>query len=88
MTTDPFSIIVHAFVTEKTMAAMERDNKLVFVVRRTASKRQIKHALETLFDAKVLGLNTMVSPQGEKHAHVRFGPETKAEDIGMRVGIF
>jgi large subunit ribosomal protein L23 len=86
--TSPHDVILHPFVTEKTMAAMERDNKLEFLVRRTASKHAIKTALEQLFDAKVAQVNTKIGPDGHKHAVVKFAPGTKAEDIGTRIGIF
>lgn len=81
-------IILHPYVTEKTMAGMEKDNKLEFIVHRTANKRQIAQAIESLFDAKVASVNTRFGTDGQKHAIVRFKPETKAEDVGMRIGIF
>lgn len=84
----PYDVIIHPFVTEKTMAAMERDNKLEFVVRRTASKPAIKKAIESLFDAKVADVNTRIGTDGHKHAIVKFHPDTKAEDVGTRIGIF
>ena len=84
----PYDVIIHPFVTEKTMAAMERDNKLEFIVRREASKPAIKAAIERLFDAKVANVNTKIGTDGHKHAIVRFHPDTKAEDVGTRIGIF
>lgn len=86
--TSPYDVIIHPFVTEKTMAAMERENKLEFLVRRTASKPAIKKAIESLFDAKVAQVNTKIGRDGHKHAVVRFHPDTKAEDVGTRIGIF
>lgn len=90
----PYDVILHPYVTEKTMAQMERpagegtENKLEFVVRRTASKPQIKTAIERLFDAKVVNVRTKIGPDGHKRAIVRFAPEVKAEEIATRVGIF
>ena len=83
-----FDVIIHPFVTEKTMAAMEKDNKLEFIVRREATKHAIKTAIERLFDAKVADVNTKIGTDGHKHAIVKFAPETKAEDVGTRIGIF
>ena len=83
-----FDVIIHPFVTEKTMAAMEKDNKLEFIVRREATKHAIKTAVERLFDAKVALVRTKIGTDGHKHAIVKFGPETKAEDVGTRIGIF
>jgi large subunit ribosomal protein L23 len=87
MAKDPYDIIFHPYVTEKTMNFMENNNALEFVVRRTATKDQIKRAVETMFEAKVKRVNTRITKEG-KHAIVTFMPDFSAEDIGMRIGIF
>lgn len=84
---DPYDIILHPYVTEKTMNFMENNNALEFVVRRTSSRKTIKKAVEDLFEVKVKNVNTRITKRG-KHAIVTFDPEFKAEDIGMRIGIF
>jgi large subunit ribosomal protein L23 len=84
---DPYDIIYHPYVTEKTMNLMEKSNALEFVVKRKASKNQIRDAVEEMFEVKVQNINTKVTKNG-KHAIVTFTPEFKAEDIGMRIGIF
>jgi len=84
----PYDVILHPFVTEKTMGSMERDNKLEFVVRRTATKPAIKKAVEELFSTQVASVNTKIGTDGQKHAVVRFAEGVKAEDIGTRIGIF
>ena len=84
---DPYDILYHPYVTEKTMNLMERNNALEFIVKRDTNKQQIKNAVETLFEVKVKDVNTKITKRG-KHAIVIFMPEFKAEDIGMRIGIF
>ena len=84
---DPYDIIFHPYVTEKTMNQMERNNALEFIVKRKANKEQIKKSVEKMFDVKVKSVNTRVTKDG-KHATVVFMPEFKAEDIGMRIGVF
>jgi len=84
---DPYKIIFHPYVTEKTMIFMERNNALEFVVKRSADKKTIQKAIEQLFEVKVKDVNTRITKRG-KHAIVKFMPEFKAEDIGMRIGIF
>jgi large subunit ribosomal protein L23 len=84
---DPYTIIFHPYVTEKTMNFMEKDNALEFVVKRNANKQQIKTAVENMFEVKVKDVNTRITKRG-KHAIVTFMPEFKAEDVGMRIGIF
>jgi len=84
---DPFDIVLHPYVTEKTMNQMEKNNALEFIVKRNADKAQIKKSVEKMFDVKVKSVNTRIAKNG-KHAIVIFTPEFKAEDIGMRIGVF
>ncbi len=84
---DPYDIIFHPYVTEKTMNFMDKNNALEFIVRRNADKNTIKKAVENMFDVKVKDVRTRITKNG-KHAIVTFMPEFKAEDIGMRIGIF
>ncbi len=84
---DPYDIIYHPYVTEKTMNFMEKNNALEFVVKRDADKKTIKKAIEKMFEVKVKNVNTRITKRG-KHAIVTFMPDFKAEDIGMRIGIF
>jgi large subunit ribosomal protein L23 len=84
---DPYEILYHPFVTEKTMNLMEKNNALEFVVKRRANKTQIKQAVEKMFEVEVKNINTKITKKG-KHAIITFTPEFNAEDIGMRIGIF
>ena len=60
-TTDPrhYDIILSPVITEKATIASEH-NKVVFKVASTATKPQIKEAVEKLFDVKVKRVNTLV----------------------------
>ena len=60
-TNDPrhYDILIAPVVTEKATMASEH-NKVVFKVARTATKPQIKEAVEKLFDVKVKSVNTHV----------------------------
>lgn len=87
MLKDPYAIVLYPFVTEKSMGHMEKNNALEFVVRRNAKKGQIKKAVEQMFAVKVKTVNTRITKRG-KHATVVFMPEYKAEDLGMRIGVF
>ena len=83
---DPYKIIQHPFVTEKTMNLLA-ENKLDFIVMRTANKTQIRAAVETLLDAKVITVRTYIDKSG-KHAIVKFAPEHNVEDLATRIGVF
>lgn len=53
-----YDVLVSPVITEKATAASEH-NKVVFKVARTATKPQIKEAVEKLFDVKVRAVNTL-----------------------------
>jgi large subunit ribosomal protein L23 len=54
-----YDVIVSPVITEKATMASEQ-NKVVFKVRKDATKPQIKAAVERLFDVKVESVNTLV----------------------------
>lgn len=83
----PHKILFHPYVTEKTMFQMERENKLEFIVRREATKEEIKEAFEKLFEVKVKSVNTKITKIG-KRAIIKLAEGYSAEEIGMRVGVF
>ncbi|SCG85936.1 50S ribosomal protein L23 [Methanobacterium congolense] len=86
---DPYSIIVKPQLTEKSMNAIDQNNELTFVVRRTANKSQIKRAFEDMFDVKVERVNTQIrSTTGVKLAYIKLKEEDSAEDIAMKMGVF
>ncbi len=85
---NPFDVIIHPDVTEKSMKLLEAENKMVFVVSRKSDKGNIRNAVETLYEVKVADVNTLVTSKGIKKAYVKLSPEFKAEEIATRVGIF
>ena len=60
-TKDPrhYDVIVSPVITEKATLISEK-NQVVFKVARTATKPQIKEAVEKLFDVKVKSVNTHI----------------------------
>ncbi|MFX1377774.1 MAG: 50S ribosomal protein L23 [Promethearchaeota archaeon] len=83
-----YKIIEKPLITEKTFDLIEKENKLVFIVKRKANKNQIKKAIEKLHNVKVIKVNTMITPKGEKKAFVKLHPEYSAQDIAIDLGIF
>lgn len=88
MTMDPYDILDHPHVTEKTMDRLDHENSIDFVVDIDATKPQIAWAVEEMFETEVEDVNTLITPRGEKRAMITFPPSVEAEDIAMRVGIF
>jgi large subunit ribosomal protein L23 len=56
---DHYSVIRSPVITEKSTAASEH-NKVVFNVAKSATKSDIKAAVEALFKVKVTAVNTLV----------------------------
>lgn len=57
---DAYQIIKRPIITEKANLSKEETNQLSFEVDTTANKIQIQHAIEELFDVKVVKVQTMV----------------------------
>ena len=84
---DPYKTISHPVMTEVTSRLLEAENKLVFVVNRKATKRDIKAAVEELYDVVVDKVNSTITAEGEKKAFVKLSPDYKAVDIAIKLGI-
>ncbi|MEM0444966.1 MAG: 50S ribosomal protein L23 [Nitrososphaerota archaeon] len=85
---DPQQVIKRVLVTQDAVALIERENKLTFIVDLRATKRDIKTAVERIYEVKVDRVNTLITPLGEKKAYVKLSPEYRASDIATRLGIF
>lgn len=79
-------IIKHALSTEKSIKAIEAENKLVFQVDPHATKKDVKEEVEALFNAKVERVNTVIIG-AKKRAIVKFAPESPAIDIATKLGL-
>jgi large subunit ribosomal protein L23 len=55
----PQEIIIRPLITERAARMTERQNKVVFEVATDANKKEIKEAVETLFEVKVALVHTM-----------------------------
>ena len=54
-----YDVIIAPVITEKATTASEQ-NQVIFRVAKTASKPEIKEAVEKLFDVKVKSVNTLI----------------------------
>jgi large subunit ribosomal protein L23 len=90
-----YEILLHPYVTEKSMNAIDgtpaqdlKDgNRIEFIVKRTATKPQIKEAFENTFEVKVEKVYTRITKEG-KHAIIKLAEGEDAKDLSMRIGIF
>lgn len=70
-----YDVIRSPIITEKATYASEQ-NKVVFRVADTATKPQIKAAVEKLFDVKVVSVNTLVRKGKAKRFRGRLGQQS------------
>lgn len=68
------------------MGLIEKENKLEFIVRKDATKPEIKKAVEEIFDVKIAKITTRIAKEG-KHAIVKLKKEYSATELGMRMGV-
>jgi len=84
---DPYEIIRYPIMTEVTSRILESENKLVFIVNTSATKTDIKKAVEQLYEVVVEKVNVMITSKGEKKAFVKLHPDYKAVDVAIKLGI-
>ena len=79
-TSDPrhYDVIIAPVITEKATMGSEY-NKVMFKVARTATKPQIKEAVEKLFDVKVKSVNTLVRKGKTKVFRGNFGSQSDSK---------
>ena len=83
---DPWEVLKHPYLTEKSMSLVESANTIVFIVDRKATKEEIKRAFEKVFNVKVKQVNTMISSEIEKKAFIRLVKGNRAVDVAVKLG--
>ena len=84
---DKYRVVVSPLTTESAMKKIEDINTLAFVCDVLANKKQIKEAVESLYEVKVQSVNTLIRPDGKKKAYVRLTSDFDALDVANRIGI-
>jgi len=84
---NPYNIIKYPLSTEKSIRLMESENKLIFVVDKHTTKKEIKKAIEEMFKVEVERVNTFVNAEGEKRAYIKFSTKNPAIDIATQMGL-
>lgn len=87
MVVEKRTVVEYPLLSEKAVGAIEKENKLVFIVKKNATKPEIRKAVEKLYDVKVASVNTMISIKGVKKAYVKLRPEFKAIDLATKLRI-
>ena len=85
---NPHDVIVHPLITEKTVATMERDNILTFIVTMESNKQDLYNAVEELYEVEVEKVSTTVLSSGKKKAYVKLKEEYPADEVATKIGVF
>ena len=85
---NPYDTIVHPLITEKTVATMERDNILTFIVTMDSTKQDILNAVEELYEVEVDKVTTTILSTGKKKAYVKLKEEYPADEVATKIGVF
>lgn len=84
---DHYAILRYPLTTESAMKKIEENNTLVFIVDIRAGKRQIRDAVEKMYEIQTRKVNTLIRPDGQKKAYVRLTAEHDALDVANKIGI-
>jgi len=79
-------IIIRPYITEKTFALIENEQKICFIVKRDATKPMIKDAVKTLYNENSKNVDTARTVYGKK-AFVQFETVEKARDLATKIGM-
>jgi len=84
---DPYDVILHPVMTEVASRILESENKLVFVVSLKATRKDVKRAVEELYEVRVEKVTTNITAKGQKKAFVKLHSDYKATDVAIKLGI-
>lgn len=84
---DPYDVIRYPVMTEVTSRILEAENKLVFIVNRNATKKDVKNAVEDLYEVVVDKVTSAITAEGKKKAFVKLTPDYKAVEVAIKLGI-
>jgi len=88
MTKSPYEVLEKPIITEKSLAAKERQRTLCFRVESRATKPEIKQAVEAAFKVKVEDVSTALFP-GKMRRRGRtmgFRPQWKKAYVKLKAG--
>jgi large subunit ribosomal protein L23 len=83
---EPHQIILRPMVTEKGLYFSQANNQYTFRVNPLATKTQIKHAIETLFEVKVDKVMTQTRKGKPRRYRFRYGRTKGYKKAIVRLG--
>ncbi|HSF28111.1 MAG TPA: 50S ribosomal protein L23 [Nitrosopumilaceae archaeon] len=83
---EAIQIVLKPYITEKTFALVEKESRICFIVKDTATKPKIMEAVKILYNEEPITVNTCRSVYGKK-AFVKFQSVDKARDLATKIGM-
>lgn len=80
-------VVLHPLVTEKAVNMIESENKITFIVAKTADKKLVKKVVEAAYSVKVEKVNMVRDTKGRKKAIVKLKKEYKAQDLATKLRV-
>ena len=79
-------IVIRPYITEKTFAMVENEQKICFLENRESSKPKMIDAIKTLYNENAIQVDTARTVYGKK-AFVKFDSSDKARDLATKIGM-
>jgi large subunit ribosomal protein L23 len=80
-------VIMYPTMTERSVYMIENENKLIFIVNREATKKDIAKAVKELYQVETKEINTLIDRQGKKKAFVKLMEGFSASEVAIKLGI-
>ncbi|HLC48214.1 MAG TPA: 50S ribosomal protein L23 [Candidatus Norongarragalinales archaeon] len=77
--------ILYALTTEKSAAMIERDNKMVFIVERSTTKKEVADEVLKNWGEKVGQVRVINGFNGKKKAIVKFVRKGASQDVAAKL---
>ncbi len=80
-------VILHPLMTEKAVQMIETENKITFIVKKNATKPEIKSEIESMYGVKVDKVTTMIDRKGRKKAYVTLNKKNPASELATKLNM-
>ncbi len=80
-------VLLFPLITEKAVNMIESENKICFVVNKKSGKKDVKNAVETLYNVKVDSVKILNDLKGRKKAIVKINKKFKADELATKLGV-
>jgi ribosomal protein L23 len=82
-----YDVLLYPLISEKAVNSVETENKITFVVKKSATKQDIKRALEDAYKVKVDSINVLNDTDGKKKAIIKLNKQFKASELSNKLGM-